>query len=412
MSGLDFEAPAVDAAQMRRAGRELLSLALMDARNHTLRWLAAYEAALPDPTLAVPPGPDLNPPLWVVGRIGWFQEYWISRNVQRHRGEQADPRGPRLASIDASADAWYDAAQVPHAKRWQLGLPDANATRQYLVDTLETTLELLDHAAEDDDALYFFRLALFHEDQQCEALAEMSQTLGFDAQLLPPLATQAPREPLLFPAMRFRMGSAPGAFAFDLERPQHEVALPEFEIDAQPVSWAQYCEFVEDGGYDEQAFWSEDGWTWVQREGRRTPRHVDQMRQAVLLQRFGKLTRAPLPQPAMHVSWHEAQAWCRWAGRRLPAEVEWEAAALNGASRGWRHGQVWEWTAGSARPYPGHRPGPAPDALWGDAGSRPDAKVLRGGSFATRERLRHPRLRRPQPATRDDAFCGFRSCAL
>lgn len=394
---------------MRHAGKGLLSLALMDARNHTLRWMTALEQVLADPRLPVPLQAEINPPLWTFGQIGWFQEHWISRNVQRHRGDRADPTSPRLASIEPMADAWFDSSLVPHDARWLLSLPDPQATRQYLFDTLETTLELLEYAGETDDALYFFRLALFHEDAQSEVFAVLTQTLGLDSGMPPQPATAAAREPLLFPATSWRMGVEPGGFAFDDERAAHLQALPEFEIDAQAVTWAQYCEFVEDGGYDEARWWGREGWAWVQGEGRRGPRHVDQMRQGVLLQRFGRLTRAPLGQAAMHVNWHEADAWCRWAGRRLPSEVEWEHAVHAGASRGLRWGQVWEWTASSYRPYPDFRPGPVrrlPESAWGAH------KVLRGASFATRDRLRHARLRNPQPPHRDDLFTGFRSCAV
>jgi gamma-glutamyl hercynylcysteine S-oxide synthase len=101
------------------------------------------------------------------------------------------------------------------------------------------------------------------------------------------------------------------------------VALPEFEIDAQAVSWTRYAEFVADGGYDEAQWWSAEGWAWVQAEGRRAPRWVEQMRQGVLVHRHGQLQRAGSAQAAVHVSRHEAQAWCRWAGRRLPTEAEW-----------------------------------------------------------------------------------------
>ena len=243
-----------------------------------------------------------------------------------------------------------------------------------------------------------------------EALAILSQTLGFETTLLPKLATLATREPLLFPATRWRLGSAPSpGFAFDNERAVHEVALPEFEIDAQAVTWAQYCEFVEDGGYDEPLYWSKDGWLWLQREGRRTPRYVDQMRQGVLQHRFGRLVRVPMTQPVIHVNWYEADAWCRWAGRRLPSEVEWEAAAHQGGSRGFRWGDVWEWTATTFRAYPGFAPGPYRDYSEPWFGTH---KVLRGASFATRERMRDPKYRNFYRPERDDVFCGFRSCAL
>ena len=394
---------------MRSAGKDLLSLALIDARNHTLRWIAACEEARGSAALAVPLLAEINPPLWELGHIGWFQEYWISRNVQRQRGERCDPRHPKLGSILPDADRWYDSSNVPHDSRWTLDLPDLGATRRYLVDTLEITLDLLAGAHdEDDETLYFYRLALFHEDMHGEALAMLAQTLGFDAGLVPRLATLAAREPLLFPATRWRMGSGVHGFAFDNERAAHEVAVPEFEIDAQAVTWAQYCEFVEDGGYDEPLHWSKDGWLWLQREGRRTPRHVDQMRQGVLQNRFGKVVRMPMTQPVVHVSWYEADAWCRWVGRRLPSEVEWEAAAHQGATRGFRWGDVWEWTASTFRPYPGFVAGPYRDYSEPWFGTR---KVLRGASVATRGRMRDPKYRNFYEPGRDDVFCGFRSCA-
>jgi ergothioneine biosynthesis protein EgtB len=383
----------VDTAQMRHAGRELLSLALMDARNHSLRWAAAFEGA--------PCG--AAPLLWELGRLGWFQEYWIARNVQRQRGPRADATRPKLASILPDADAMFEsAAAVP--------LPDLQTVRQYLVDSLETTLELLDTAAEDDDALYFYRLALLREDDCVERFAVLSQVLGFDTGLRTPLVTRPVRPPLLYPATRWRLGSAPGGFVPDREQWAHDVPLPEFEIDAQAITWAQYGEFVEDGGYDDRRHWSEAGWAWVQAQGRRTPRFVDQMRQGVLQQRFGKLVRVPLAQPAMHVSWFEADAWCRWAGRRLPGEAEWEAAAVQGASRGFRWGEVREWTAGTLRPYPGHA-GASPGQE-NDAAAIGMARVLRGASFATRGRLRHERARDAAPPAFDEGFCGFRSCAI
>ncbi len=405
---LDTERSDVDSPQVRRAGKGLLSLALMDARNHSLRWIAACEKALAATGWRVPLQPDLNPPLWELGHVGWFQEYWIARNVQRARGAACDPTQARLASIEPQADRWYDATHVPHDRRWQLDLPDLQATRHYLVATLETTLELLDAADETDDALYLYRLALFHEDRHGEAFAILSQTLGFDAGLLPLPPSLAARPPLLFPATIHRLGSAHGGFVFDNEKWAHDVAIPEFEIDAQAVTWAQYTEFALDGGYDDARWWSPEGWAWVQRVGRRCPRHVEQMRHGVLAQRFGKLARVPLAQPVTHVCWYEAEAWCRWAGRRLPTEVEWEHAALAGASRGMRWGQVWEWTASTFRPYPGFGADPVRHYSQPWFGSH---KVLRGASIATRARLRDPHYREFQRPERDDLFCGFRSCA-
>jgi ergothioneine biosynthesis protein EgtB len=414
---LDIEVPVTDSPRLREAGRELLSLALMDARNHTLRLFAVWEEALAARGFAVPLMAELNPPLWELGHIGWFQEVWIARNVQRQRGARCDPRVLRLASIEPQADRWYDSSNVPHDTRWQLDLPGLEATKQYLLETLTVTLELLDtpprRMTEDDAALYFYRLALFHEDMHGEALTYMAQTLDFGARamaaLLPEPAMQVPREPLVFPATRWALGmpEAPG-FVFDNEKWAHEVAVPEFEIDAQPVTWGQYAEFVEDGGYDEPRWWSAAGRTWLRRAGRRVPRHVEQMRGGVLARRFGRLVRVPLTQPVVHVNCFEAEAWCRWAGRRLPTEVEWEVAACSGASRGLQWGGVWEWTASAFRPYPGFVADPYRDYSEPWFGTH---QAVRGASFATRARMRHPRYRNFYLPERDDIFVGFRSCA-
>ncbi len=416
---IELQSSGIDYARIRHAGRDLLSLALIDARNRSLAWASLLEAA-PGDVLRLggelPAGlaVSLDPPLWTLGRIGWFQEYWIGRNVQRVRGENADPDGPRLASILPAADALYDPAVVARAQRRALaanGLPDLQATRQYLVETLETTLDLLDGVRdEDDDALYFHRLALFHEEMRLEDFAVLAQSLGVAVHvgLVARIATHAPRPPLLFPATRWLQGAGAPGFAFDNEREPHPVAIPEFEIDAQTITWSQYGEFVEDGGYDERAHWSEAGWAWVERQGRRTPRHVDQMRHGVLRRRFGQLSRVAGAEPAVHVSAWEADAWCRWAGRRLPSEVEWEAAAHQGATRGFRFGDVWEWTASTLRPYPGFVAGPWRDYSLPAFGA---TRVLRGASVATPLSLRSARFRRFAEPDRDDGFFGFRSCA-
>ena len=409
---LDIEVATADPARLRRATPDELSLALMDARNHTLRSIAACEAALGGPALKVPRLPEIDPPLWTLGHIAWFQEHWIARNLRRQRGEHGGTTGPVLASILPEADRCFDAALVPHAARWSAPLPDLQTLRQYAMDTLESTLDLLAGTPTDDDALYFYRLALFREDQTAEAMAALAQLVGFDAGLRPRPAAFAPRPPLLFPATQWVLGGATAGFTWANERGARAVALPEFEIDAQAVTWAQYAEFVEDGGYDDPRHWGTTGWAWVQAQGRRTPRFVDQMRQGVLQQRFGKLVRVPMTHPAVHISWHEADAWCRWAGRRLPSEVEWEAAAFQGASRGMRWGEVWEWTANTFRLYEGNptvaAPAPPFDESCAGLGQ---AKVLRGASWATRDRLRFAKVRRARPAEHDHGFCGFRSCA-
>jgi iron(II)-dependent oxidoreductase len=197
------------------------------------------------------------------------------------------------------------------------------------------------------------------------------------------------------------------------------VEVPEFEIDAQPVCWSQYVEFIDDSGYDRPELWHAEGWTWLereaQREGRRGPRYVEQIgvaSGAVLQSMFGKPTRMGASQPVMHVSWWEADAWARWAGRRLPTEAEWEIAATQAARRGFRWGDVREWTAGTLRPWPGFAADPwTVSAELAAPAVFARARVQRGASFATRSRMKHPKARWWALPERDDDFVGFRTSA-
>lgn len=397
-----------DPWRIRDAGADLLSLALIDARNHTLRWLAAFEPHLNNLT----PLADVDPPLWLVGHAAWFQEYWIARFPQRRRGEAADGASVRLASIEPEVDGLFDPACHERSQRWPLQWPEPGALRHYLAETLEATLDLLACCPDDDSSLYFYRLALHREDAIGEALAVAAQAWQLPASdEVPwlPRPARAARDALLFGAQRFMLGSPSGGFVPGNERWAHEESVLEFEIDAQVVNWSQYAEFVADGAYDDAQWWTALGWAWVQAEARRAPRYVEQMRQGVLVRRHGQVQRSSANQAAMHVSRHEAQAWCRWAGRRLPAEIEWELAALGGVSRGFVFGDVFEWAAGRARGWPG-----CPGALPGMSTtphSDADA-VLRGGSWMTPRRWLHQRARRFVSPLRDELFCGFRSCAV
>lgn len=392
LSGHHPSAQALDDPQaMRCAGRDLLSLALIDSRNHLLRLLALDESAAA---------------LRLAAHAGWYQEFWLARHVQRQRGEACDPHAPRLAGIEPRIDSWLAAQGDP---------PPTEPLRAYLQETLEITLELLATMApdaEDDAALHYYRSSLLHEDRLTEALA---QRLHLGA-----APARADRPALWLPAQHGMIGSTPGGLVPHNERWAFDVAVPEFEIDAQPVNWARYVEFAEDGGYDRAELWTEAGWRWVQGCSRRAPGQVEQLHGGVLVLRgFGAkagLQRASMAQPVMHVTRHEAQAWCRWAGRRLPTEPEWEIAASHGAGRGFAWGGVFEWVGGSARAWPG-ADRPAPGALdtvpaasrLGEEGA---CGVLRGGSWATRSRWRHPKARRFAAPEADHLFCGFRSCAV
>jgi formylglycine-generating enzyme required for sulfatase activity len=304
-----------------------------------------------------------------------------------------------------------------------VALPDAETTRAYLLETLECTLDLLERAVETDAGLYFYRLALFHEDLCGEALVVTAQTLGLPigVEMLP---VAAAHDPLLLPATRWSLGRPDGTagFGFSQEGGMLALDVPEFEIDAQPVSWAQFAEFVNDGGYDRSEFWRPGGVQWLEQqlEGRRAPRHVEQIGAgrrgeggAILQRRFGRLVQAAGHHPAVHLSWWEADAWARWAGRRIATEVEWEIAAHGAVHRGFRWGDLHEWTAGTLRPWPGYRVDPwSAGTAYDPAPAFGEARVLRGASFATRARLRSPRARNFALPARDDGFFGFRTCTV
>jgi formylglycine-generating enzyme required for sulfatase activity len=397
------EALSIDSAvAARTAGRDWLSLALIDARNGTLAWLARFEQAgkLTGDAQQAPS------PLLMAGRAGWLQEWWIARNVRRLAGPMASEGGLRLPGLDRRADEWFRHTDCTPG-HVGIQLPDAASVRSYLEATLEQTLELLAGSQEDDDALWVYRRALRDEDHLGEVFAEVAHEQGVEpaqaARRAGPPPARAAREALWLPAQRFMLGSVPGGLVPDNEQWAHEEAVPEFEIDAQAVSWARYVEFAEDGGYDRDELWSPEGWQWLQGEARRSPRGAEQLRGGALVQRFGRLQRAPAAQAVCHVSWFEAEAWCRWAQRRLPTEIEWELAASVARSRGFVWGDVWEWAAGTARHWPAGPavpPTPVP------------RRVLRGASSWTVPRARHVKRRRFMAAERDEVFCGFRSCAL
>ena len=384
----DLSIDLADACGMRAATSDALSLALIQSRNRTLAWLALFEGD--DPTQG-------QPALWLAGRAAWMQERGIARNLQRSRGHAvADAPNAPLASIDVNADRWWGQEFAFEGEA-----PSFEATRAYLAETLEITLDLLHGAAPDDNGLHVYRAALFAEDAQLLRFVALAQAQQQERalRLLPERGLRAAREPLWFAAQSWSLGSPPGGYVPANEQWAHDEAVPEFEIDAQPVAWTQFAEFVEDGGYDDPRWWSQAGWQWLRMSERRAPRDVEQLRHGVVLRRFGQLRRAPAGEAVSLLSWYEADAWCRWAGRRLPTEVEWELAASLGMSRGLAWGDVPEWVAGRARAWPG---GTAVDAA---------LRVQRGVAWFEPRRLAHPKARRFAAADSDEGFAGFRSCA-
>jgi gamma-glutamyl hercynylcysteine S-oxide synthase len=397
-------------ASIRRAAKPEFAEALAASRRDTLATFAVYEAAFADTGFSVPQRAELNPPLWELGHINWFQQHWLARNPQWQLGVDADPFVARHAAERPGADALYDSSQVAHATRWDLPLPDARATRADLASGLVRSLALLPDCGDDHRTLYFHRLCLLHEDMHHEAALYMAQSLGLavaDARWQPqPLATAA--RPLHSDAGPWELGSQPSdGFAFDNELAPHVVHLPACAIDSTALRWADFLPFVEAGGYADARWWSAAGLAWRDAGQRVAPRYLRRDAAGWQQWRWGHWRALDPALPACHLSAFEAQAWCAWAGRRLPSEAEWERAALLHPDA-FTWGQVWEWTASAFEPYPGFVAHPYRDysAPW--FGSR---RVLRGASFCTQPRMKHPRYRNFFPPERNDIFAGFRSCA-
>jgi EgtB-related family protein len=409
------------AAWLARCGdARALAQALQASRADTLETFARFERALPG--LQVPKQPQLNLPLWELGHIGWFQSRWTICNPQWHHGRRADPDAPLLGGqpgVRIDADGLYDSSAVPHACRWSLSLPDADTTRAELETQLAAVIALLESIAGSgagsqgrnsaepaqvkgeggggatvarDDALYFFRLALLHEDMHHEAALYMAQGLGVevDDPRWQPAPMPEPPPPVRLRAATWRLGSpAHAGFAFDNELSAYDVSLGDFEIDAQALRWAEFLPGVEAGACSSPAHLRRDGCGRWQRR------------------RHGRWDTLDLREAACHLTLDQALAWCAWAGRRLPTEAEWERAACTCPDT-FRWGDVWEWTASPFAPYPGFEPHPYRDysAPWFDG--RP---VLRGASYMTQPRMRHPRYRNFFPGHRSDVPAGLRTCA-
>lgn len=398
---------------LRVAGKRALGQALQDARLRTLRLLDHYEAALGH-SMNVPLTPIINPPRWEFGHIGWFADWWLTRNPDRALGLQADPTVGRLPARQSrrgvNADALYDSSAIAHDLRWTLVLPSAAETRKDLIDGLADTLSCLEASSDDDQGLYFFRLSLFHEDMHAEAAAYMAQTLGFDPgyDLDDPQHPSAGAAELTIAPAEVRLGYQGPGFCFDNERSLDVIRTAEFQIDTCALTWRRYVPFIESGGYTDPRWWCEPGWRWRCSGNRLLPRYLRRgLTTAWEMLRFGRWQPLNLSTTVVHVSAFEAQAWCRWANRRLPTEAEWVAAAESATTFEW--GQVWEWTASPFKPFHGFIAHPYRDYSqpWFDG--RP---VLKGACAATRARMRHVQYRNFSTPERDDIFAGFRSVAL
>lgn len=392
---------------MRQAKAKELTAALQELRTHTLSAFRTYERAN---LLRIPYQPELNPPLWELGHIAWFQEYWIGRNKHRSEGTDWQIGRPQNTSLLITSDQWFDSAKVQHVTRWDQALLTRETCLTYAEQTLEQTLALLQADAQSGSTLYFYWLVLQHEAMHLEASAYMAQALAIpfnpmwvsdhansttgeiaNASTLAKAGASQPRSrqtTTRLPAQSWTLGSAADQFCFDNELIARPVALKTFEIDLEPVCWAQYMSFIAATGH-------------------RLPLYVRQTGSSFEIQTFGVWVPMNMQDTAVHLSWDDAQAYCAWAQRRLPTEAEWDCAARTTPNFNWD--EVWEWTQDTFEPFDGFVVHPYAEysAPW--FGTR---KVLRGAAAVTHSVLRHVQYRNFFTPERRDIYSGFRTCAL
>ena len=418
-----------------------------DARERTLALVSDLDGA----ELEVPERATLNPPLWELGHIAFFFEVFFSRLLGRRQPIlRTEPGRP-------TADALYDSFHVAHDIRWSLPLPSRAETLGYMEDVLEDVVARLEAKEPGPTETYLALLGTLHEDMHGEALTYTRQALEYPPPQLPyaerPVAGPLPGD-VEVPGGTFVLGaSEDDPFVFDNEKWAHPVEVPPFRIARAPVTNEEFAAFVDQGGYRKRELWSAEGWAVRSRTGARHPLYWHRGEDGWLRRHFDRFVPLEPHAPVAHVSWYEAEAYCNWAGRRLPTEAEWEMAAsaerdpAAGAKRRYPWGEeppsperanldsryggpvdvaafpdadspfgcrqmignVWEWTASAFYPYPGYvvdHPYREYSAPWFGY-----HKVLRGGAWATRSRLVRNVYRNFFLPDRADIFAGFRTCA-
>src|ERR1044072_9351874 len=396
---------------------EQITLAFTETRTATLRLFDLCD----ERDLHESPGFGYRPIIWHLAHIGVFEAYWLLPNAQD------------LPAPDARYERVFDPISTPREE--SKNLPTRAEMEAYLSRVRGDVLGYLEGFDFDSrDPIkrggYLFQLVLEHERQHQE-------TLCYLLQMLDPSKKTRPRAPVLpdgarvtnaegymvsVPEGSFLMGASRDSFAYDNEYPAREVFLPEFRVARAPVTNGEFARFVAEGGYERREFWTEEGWRWREKEDWTRPLYWRREgAKGWAERRMFEEAALRSDHPVTGISWYEAAAYARFAGKRLPTEAEWEkAAAWDGARkrlyawgdeepsdalcnfdlRCWgttpvgsfpagasatgcldMSGNVWEWTATPFEGFPGFEPFPYPEysAAWFDG----DHRVLKGGSWAT-----------------------------
>jgi gamma-glutamyl hercynylcysteine S-oxide synthase len=422
--------------------RERIAAELVAARDRT----TLLTTAVDDADLVRQHSPLMSPLVWDLAHVANQEELWLLREVGGRT-----PMHPEI-------DPLYDAFEHPRAKRPSLPLLRPDEARSYGHEVRGRVLDLLDRVhfggTELTDGGFAFGMIAQHEQQHDETMLATHQLRAGPAVLSAPPPPPAPADAAALPAEvyvpggPFTMGTSTEPWALDNERPAHVVDVPAFYLDTTPVTNAAYAEFIADGGYDDPRWWTADGWAHRQRAGLKAPLSWRWEGEWVRVC-FGMVNPVIPNEPVLHVCWYEADAYARWAGRRLPSEAEWEKAArydpVTGRSRrypwgeddpfpslanlGQRHlrpapagsypagaapcgarqliGDVWEWTSSDFLSYPGFVAWPYKE--YSEVFFGPEYKVLRGGAFGVSPVACRGTFRNWDYPIRRQIFAGFRT---
>jgi iron(II)-dependent oxidoreductase len=423
--------------------RQRAAAGLEDARKRT-EWLLER---VDDERLHRQHNKLMSPLVWDAGHVGVYEELWCVINLG---GPQAISE-PRMH--------FYDAFENPRAVRGDLPLMRREEVKSYRDLVRRRVLDLLEEVELDGPEPllkrgFVYDMVIQHENQHDETLLQALQLLpgGYHPELPP----ARPGRPVKLHQVEVPAGTYPiGSDVhepYDNEHPRHAVDLDGFRIDRYPVTCAQYLEFIEAGGYRKPELWSETGRKWLADTAAAAPSYWRQEGGSWVQDRFGHTVPVELDHPVMHVCFHEAEAYCRWAGRRLPTEFEWEVAASWDPATG-RHrrypwgdrpptgehanldqfgfgttpvgaypagasalgceqmlGDVYEWTSSDFLGYPGFRSYPYPQ--YSEVFFGTEYKVLRGASWATRPAVARNTFRNWDYPIRRQIFSGFRTVSI
>ena len=415
---------------------------LADARERTLLLLSM----LSDDDLHMQHDPLMSPIIWDVGHIAHFEELWLTQNLD----------GPIEFS---EMPGLYNPFEHPRATRAALPLPTLAQMMTRLDEIRARVLDRLDKIEWNDDnpllkGGYVYNMVLQHEYQHNETILQTLQLKKGDPYRAPRSIT-FPRRPLTaggmvrFDGAHVTIGTTDRTAAYDNERPQHEVYVRSFLIDRAPVTNGRYLDFMDDDGYTRNDLWSPAGRRWLSESGAISPKYWTHDGDSWMTRTMDLVRPVDATRPVCHVCYHEAEAFAKWDGSRLPTEVEWEAAATwdpvtqRARTFPWGEfdpdskaanidqlsfdtapvgtydalspigcygmiGDVWEWTSSDFSGYPGFRSFPYKEYSEEFFGT--DYKVLRGGSWATRPGAIRSTFRNWDYPIRRQIFSGFR-CA-